>query len=106
MRTTCQWRGAIFYKSRCKWGGGGYNDMDCMLAFVGRKFALTFDVVWKEGRLDLRDLIVLKGAFSEMGSAHKACGFVVTLWAHLWVDYMWGLTREWGILSAFGEGRH
>ena len=48
----------------------------------GEKFALTCDLVWKEGRLDLRNLNVLKGALSEMGSAHKACGFVVTLWAH------------------------
>ena len=45
-----------------------------------------------------------------MGSVHKACGFVWTLWAHLWVDHMWGIAREWGTLSAFnafrGEGRH
>ena len=51
----------------------------------GEKFALTCDLVWKQGRLDLRDLNVLKGALSEMGSAHKACGFVVTVWAHLCV---------------------
>ena len=54
-------------------------------------------------RLDLRDMILLR-------SAHKACGFVVALWAHLWVDYMWGIAREWGPLSTFsafrGEGRH
>ena len=53
---------------------------------------------------------VLKSALSEMGSAHKACGFVVTLWAHLWVDHMWGIAGEWGTLSTFGafkgEGRH
>ena len=55
---------------------------------------MTYDLVWKEGRLDLRDMNVLKGALSEMGSAHKACGFVVTLWAHLWVDHMWGIARE------------
>ena len=40
----------------------------------------------------------------------KACGFVVTLWAHLWVDHMEEIAREWGTLSAFsafgGEGRH
>ena len=76
----------------------------------GEKFAVTCDLVWKEGRLDLRDMNVLKGALSEMGSAHKACGFVVTLWAHLWLDHMWGIAREWGTLSAFsafrGEGRH
>ena len=45
-----------------------------------------------------------------MGSAHKACGPVVTLWARLWVDHMWGIAWEWGTLSAFsafrGEGRH
>ena len=41
----------------------------------GEKFALTCDLVWKEGRLDLCDLNVLKGALSKMGSAHKACGF-------------------------------
>ena len=60
--------------------------------------------------LHLRDLNVLKGALSEMGSAHKACGLVVTVWAHLWVDHMWGIAREWGTLSAFSalraEGRH
>ena len=71
---------------------------------------MTCDLVWEEGRLDLRDMNVLKGALSEMGSAHKACGFLVTLWAHLWVDHMWGIAREWGTLSAFsafrGEGRH
>ena len=76
----------------------------------GEKFAVTCDLVWKEGRLDLRDMNVLRSALSEMGSAHKACGFVVTLWAHLWVDHMWGIAREWGILSTFsafkGEGRH
>ena len=49
----------------------------------GEKFAVTCDLVWKEGRLDLRDLNVLKSALSEMGSAHQACGFVVILWAHL-----------------------
>ena len=53
---------------------------------------------------------VLRSALSEMGGAHKACGFVVTLWAHLWVDYMWGIVREWGTLSTFsafkGEGRY
>ena len=53
---------------------------------------------------------VMRSALSEMRSAHKACGFVVTLWAHLWVDHMWGIAREWGTLSAFsafkGEGRH
>ena len=47
---------------------------------------------------------------SETGSAHKACGFVVTLWAHLRVNHMWGIAREWGTLSAFSafrdEGRH
>ena len=67
----------------------------------GEKFAVTCDHVWKKRRLDLRDMNVLKGALSEMGSAHKACGFVVTLWAHLWVDHMWGIAREWGTLSAF-----
>ena len=71
---------------------------------------MTCDLVWKEGRLDLRDMNVLRSALSEMGSAHKACGFVVTLWAHLWVDHMWGIAREWGTLSTFrafkGEGRH
>ena len=76
----------------------------------GDKFALTCDLVWKEGRLDLRDMNVLRSALSEMGSAHKACGFVVTLWAHLWADHMWGIAREWGTLSTFsafkGEGRH
>ena len=76
----------------------------------GEKFALTCDLVWKQGRLDLRDLNVLKGALSEMGSAHKVCGFVVTMWAHLWVYHMWGIARDWGTLSAFsgfmGEGRH
>ena len=74
------------------------------------KFAVTCDLVWKEGRLDLRDMNVLKSALSEMGSAHKACGFVVTMWARLWVDHMWGIAREWGTLSAFSafrcEGRH
>ena len=76
----------------------------------GEKFAVTCDLVWKEGRLDLRDLNVLRSALSEMASAHKACGFVVTLWAHLWVDHVWGIAREWGTLSTFsafkGEGRH
>ena len=76
----------------------------------GEKFAVTCDLVWKEGRLDLRDMNVLRSALSEMGSAHKACGFVVTLWAHLWVDHMWGIAREWGTLSTFSafkcEGRH
>ena len=76
----------------------------------GEKFAVTCDLVWKEGRLDLRDMNVLRSALSEVGSAHKACGFVVTLWAHLWVDHMWGIAREWGTLSTFsafkGEGRH
>ena len=76
----------------------------------GEKFAVTCDLVWKEGRLDLRDMNGLKGASCETGSAHKALGFVVTLWAHLWVDHMWGIARERGTLSAFnafrGEGRH
>ena len=76
----------------------------------GEKFAVTCDLVWKEGRLDLRDMNVLRSALSEMGSAHKACGFVVTLWAHLWVNHMRGIAREWGTLSTFsafkGEGRH
>ena len=76
----------------------------------GEKFALTCDLVWKEGRLDLCDLNVLKGALSEMGSAHNACGFVVTLWANLWVDHMCGIAKECGTLSAFsafrGERRH
>ena len=67
----------------------------------GEKFALTCDLVWKEGRLDLRHMNVLKGALSEMRSPHKACGFVVTPWAHLWVDHMWGIVREWGTMSAF-----
>ena len=53
---------------------------------------------------------VLRSALSEMGSAHKACGFVVTLWAHFWVDHMCGIAGEWGTLSTFGafegEGRH
>ena len=31
----------------------------------GEKFALTCDLVWKKGRLDLRDLTVLKGALSD-----------------------------------------
>ena len=66
--------------------------------------------MWKEGRLGLLDLNVLKGALSEMASARKACGFVVTLRAHLWVDHMWGIAREWGSLSAYsafkGEVRH
>ena len=60
----------------------------------GEKFAVTCDLVWKEGRLDLRDVNVLRSALSEMGSAHKACGFVVTLWALLWVNHMWGIARE------------
>ena len=45
----------------------------------GEKFAVTCDLVWKEGRLHLRDMNVLRSALSKMGSAHKACGFVVTL---------------------------
>ena len=76
----------------------------------GEKFAPTCDLAWKEGRLDLRDLNVLKGALSEMGSAHQASGFVVTLWAHFWVDHMRGIAREWGTLSTFSayraDGRH
>ena len=74
------------------------------------KTALICSPVWKEERLVFPDLNVLKGALSEMGSAHKPCGLVVTLWAHLWVDHMWGIAREWGTLSALsgfmGEGRH
>ena len=50
----------------------------------GKKFAVTCDLVWKEGRSDLRNMNVLRGALCEMGSVHTACGFVVTLWAHLW----------------------
>ena len=76
----------------------------------GEKFSVTCDLVWKEGGLDLREMSVLRGVVSEMGSAHKACGFVVTMWAHLWVDHMWRIAREWGTLSAFsafrGEERH
>ena len=60
----------------------------------GEEFALTCDLVRKEQRLDLCDMNVLKGALSEMGSTHKTCGFVVTLWAHLWVDHIWGIARE------------
>ena len=71
---------------------------------------MTCDLIWKEGGLDLRDMNVLRSAVSEMATAHKACGFVVTLWAHLWVDHMWGIAREHGTLSAFsafgGEERH
>ena len=71
---------------------------------------MTCDLVWKEGRLDLRDMNAFKGALSEMGSAQKACGFVVTLCAHLWVDHVWGVARERGTLSASSafrrEGRH
>ena len=48
----------------------------------GEKFVVTYDLVWKDGRLDLGDMNVLKGALSEVGSVHKACGFVVTLRAH------------------------
>ena len=66
--------------------------------------------MWKEGRFDLPDLNGLNRSLSEMGSCHKACGFVVTLWAHLWMDHMWGIAREWGTVSAFnafdGEGKH
>ena len=91
-------------------GGGATMTWAACWRLWGEKFAVTSDLVWKQGGLDLRDLNVLKGAFSEMGSAHKACGFVVTLWAHLWVDHMWGIAREWGTLSAFSafraEGRH
>ena len=76
----------------------------------GEKFAVSCDLVLKEGGLDLRDRNLLKGGLSEMGSAHKACGFVVTLWAHLWVYHMWGIARERDTLCAFsafwGEGRH
>ena len=42
----------------------------------GEKFAATRDLEWKEGRLDLRDMNVLKGAGDEMGSLQKACGFL------------------------------
>ena len=91
-------------------GGGATMTWTACWRLWGEKFAVTCDLVWKEGRLDLRDMNVLKGALSEMGSAHKACGFVVTLRAHLWVDHMWGIARERGTLSAFsafkGEGRH
>ena len=38
----------------------------------GGKNALTSDLLWKEGRLDLHDLNVLKAALSERGSVHKA----------------------------------
>ena len=76
----------------------------------GENLALTCDLVWKEGTLDLPHLNVVKGALSEMGSAREACGFVVTLWARVWVDHMWGIARECRTLSAFsafkGEGRH
>ena len=76
----------------------------------GEKLAVTYDLVSNKGRLDLRDINVMQGALSEMGSAHKACGSMVTLWARLWVDHMWGIARECGTLSAFsafrGEGRH
>ena len=37
---------------------------------LGEKFALTCDLVCKEGTLALRDMNVLKGALSQMGSAH------------------------------------
>ena len=34
----------------------------------------------------------------------------MTVWAHLWVDHMWGIARECGTLSAFsafrGRGKH
>ena len=67
---------------------------------------MTRDLVWKEGRLDLRDVNVLKGALSEMGSAHTACGFVVTLWARLWVDHMWGIARGWGTRGGGGRKKN
>ena len=70
----------------------------------GEKFALTYDLVWKEGRLDLCDWNVGKVALSETGSAHKACGFVVTLWAHLWLDYMWGTPCPHSVLSGVRGG--
>ena len=81
-------------------GGGGVTMtwVACWRLW-GEKFALTCDLVWKEGSLGLRNWNVLKGALSEMGSAlvlpllalttaHKGSGFVVTLWDHLLVDHM------------------
>ena len=71
---------------------------------------MTLTAWWKEERLNLCNMNVLKGALSEIGSAHKACGSLMTLWAHLSVDNMWGIAREWATLFAFsafrGEGRH
>ena len=55
------------------------------------KIAVTCDLVCKEGRLDLCDMNMLRGALSAMGSAHKACGPVVTLCAHLWWTTCGGL---------------
>ena len=76
---------------------------------LGEKPALTCDIVWKEGRLDLRNLNVLKGALSEMWSPTKLSWFAVILLAHLLVGHMWGIVRECGSLSAFSaagvEGR-
>ena len=83
-------------------GGGVIMTWTACWRLWGEKFAVTRDLVWKEGRLDLCDVNVLKGALSEMGSAHKACGFVVTLWARLWVDHMWGIAREWGTWGGGG----
>ena len=60
----------------------------------GEKFAVTCDLVSKEGRLDLRDMNLLRSALSEMGSAHKACGFVVTLWAPLKLLFLISLFND------------
>ena len=70
------------------------------LASLQGKIVTTCDVVCQEGRLDVCNLNVLNSAPSEMGSAHKVCGFGLTLWADHWVDHMWGIVRERGTLSA------
>lgn len=73
-------------------------------------FAKTCLLVWQTRFLDGLQLKELFDCCTTMAHWHKALGFSVLLWSHLWVDHLYAFAREWRTLSRFAcfvvEGSH
>jgi hypothetical protein len=73
-------------------------------------FASTCSLVWQTRFLDGAQLQELWDSCTTMARLHKALGFSIVLWSHLWVDHLYAFARKWRTLARFAcfvvEGSH
>ena len=73
-------------------------------------FAATCSLVWQTRFLDGAQLQELWESCTTMARLHKALGFSIVLWSHLWIDHLYAFARKWRTVARFAcfvvEGSH